>query len=75
MEITRKIVCWKCKRGNITLKKVGSCDYMCSRCIFEVGEKEPDIANQSFIKIENNPMTTKIKSAEPENPPIRKGAW
>lgn len=43
--ITR-FVCWKCKRGNVTLRKISKQDYACENDLW-LGK--PDIGNQSKI--------------------------
>lgn len=50
------IVCWKCKRGGVTLYKIGTIDYGCEEHRPEV----PPIGNQSFIKV---PTPEEIKTA------------
>ena len=44
------IVCWKCKKSRVTLRKCkNGTDYVCEACFDFEGNKGPAIGNQSKI--------------------------
>ena len=53
--ITSIIVCFRCKRASIPLRKcTNELDYVCVDCMVHVGLEGPDIGNQSRIFFNKN---------------------